>query len=70
MTLPLDVFFDLFQKNYSKEEALQSAKTALVKRKLQLNAAASPTFDRHFEREFEELWGLILKERILKRIVK
>lgn len=62
--LPLDIFFETLQNTDSKEQAFQALKRTLIKRKLQIKDEK----EGDVEKEFEELWALKEKERILRNI--
>lgn len=64
MTLPLDLFFSTLQKKHSKEEAMLSMRSMLLTRKLRLKVVVED----HVEQDFEELWKLILYEKLLRKI--
>lgn len=65
----LDIFFDTL-KNSNKTDAFQAIKTAIVKRKLELIKITENDEERDYKDEFEELWNLKMKEKVLKDLTK
>lgn len=68
MCLPLDVFFEIFKAKHSRDSALRAMQTAIVKRKLHIKSIESKEEPSTVETDFEALWKLICKEKILRRI--
>lgn len=63
---PLETFFSALENTDSLDSALAAMKLHLVKRKLDFTDKVEDIY----EEEFEEIWKLKQKERILSKIVK
>jgi len=65
----MDVFFDVLEHSGSREKAVEALKRHLNKKKLQSDNPAINEDDKAVMERLEELWSLVEKDRVLKKML-